>query len=160
GHCVHRGRVDGGRRAGPLGGPGAGRAGHGRRRGQRHSVSLRGGRADPVRGRALSPRHRSPGPETARVRAPTISTAVVRVDAIHPDESAMRAAGALVQTGGLVAFPTESFYGLGADALDADAIGRVFEVKGRPESKPLLVLVDSVDMVARLTTRIGAGAQD
>ena len=94
------------------------------------------------------------------MRAPTISTAVVRVDAIHPDESAMRAAGALVQTGGLVAFPTESFYGLGADALDADAIGRVFEVKGRPESKPLLVLVDSVDMVARLTTRIGAGAQD
>jgi L-threonylcarbamoyladenylate synthase len=94
------------------------------------------------------------------VRASTISTAVVRVDPIHPDESAMRAAGALVETGGLVAFPTESFYGLGADALDADAIGRVFEVKGRPESKPLLVLVDSLDMVARLTTRISAGAQD
>ena len=70
----------------------------------------------------------------------------------------MRAAGALVETGGLVAFPTESFYGLGADALDAGAIGRVFEVKGRPESKPLLVLVDSLDMVARLTARIEAGA--
>lgn len=72
----------------------------------------------------------------------------------------MRDAGARLGTGGLVAFPTESFYGLGADAFDADAIGRVFEVKGRPESKPLLVLVDSLDMVARLTSGIGAGARD
>lgn len=94
------------------------------------------------------------------MRLPTIATVVVRVDAIHPDESAMRDAGALLGTGGLVAFPTESFYGLGADALDADAIGRVFEVKGRPESKPLLVLVDSLDMVARLTPGIGAGARE
>jgi L-threonylcarbamoyladenylate synthase len=85
---------------------------------------------------------------------------VIKVDPERPDRAVMRAAGALVETGGLVAFPTESFYGLGADALDADAIGRVFEVKGRPESKPLLVLVDSLDMAARLTTGIGAGARD
>jgi L-threonylcarbamoyladenylate synthase len=90
---------------------------------------------------------------------PTISTRVVSVDAVEPDPAVMRAAGAVVETGGLVAFPTESFYGLGADALDGEAIARVFEVKGRPETKPLLVLVDSLDMVARLTARIGAGAQ-
>jgi L-threonylcarbamoyladenylate synthase len=81
------------------------------------------------------------------------------VDAVEPDGAVMRAAGTVVEAGGLVAFPTESFYGLGADALDGDAIGRVFEVKGRPETKPLLVLVDSLDMVARLTSRIDAGAQ-
>ena len=72
----------------------------------------------------------------------------------------MRAAGALVKQRGLVAFPTESFYGLGADALDTAAIGRVFAVKGRPDNKPLLVLVDSLDMVARLTAHVGEGAQD
>lgn len=89
----------------------------------------------------------------------TISTRIVSVDPDRPDLSVMRAAGALVETGGLVAFPTESFYGLGADALDARAIARVFEVKGRPEDKPLLVLVDSIEMAAQLTTHIGAGAR-
>ena len=93
------------------------------------------------------------------MRAPTISTRVVTVDPVQPDQSVMRAAGALVEAGGLVAFPTESFYGLGADALDGDAIARVFEVKGRPATKPLLVLVDSIEMAARLTARIGDGAR-
>lgn len=83
-----------------------------------------------------------------------ISTRVVAVDPERPDPGVMRAAGALVAAGGLVAFPTESFYGLGADALDAAAVARVFEVKGRPGDKPLLVLVDSVDMVAGLATDI------
>ena len=94
------------------------------------------------------------------MRTRTIETRLARIDPEHPDDSVMRAAGALVEAGGLVAFPTESFYGLGADALDADAIGRVFEVKGRPDNKPLLVLVDSLDMVGRLTDRIGAGTRD
>lgn len=71
----------------------------------------------------------------------------------------MRAAGALLEAGGLVAFPTESFYGLGADALDAGAVARVFEVKGRPDGKPLLVLVDSVEMVTRLATAVPDGAR-
>ncbi|MGH7368998.1 MAG: L-threonylcarbamoyladenylate synthase [Candidatus Rokuibacteriota bacterium] len=90
---------------------------------------------------------------------PTISTRVVAVDPDRPDRSVMRAAGALVEAGGLVAFPTESFYGLGADALDADAIARVFEVKGRPGGKPLLVLVDSVEMVTGLAADLPDGAR-
>lgn len=90
---------------------------------------------------------------------PTISTRVVAVDPERPDQLAMRAAGALVEGGGLVAFPTESFYGLGADALDPAAIARVFEVKGRPDDKPLLVLVDSIDMVAELAAAIPDGAR-
>lgn len=89
----------------------------------------------------------------------TIATRILTVDPERPDPASMRAAGALVETGGLVAFPTESFYGLGADALDPAAIARVFEVKGRPEDKPLLVLVDSIDMAARLTTHLGAGTR-
>jgi L-threonylcarbamoyladenylate synthase len=93
------------------------------------------------------------------VSRPTISTRVVSVDPVRPDQAVMRAAGALVEAGGLVAFPTESFYGLGADALDAAAIARVFEVKGRPERKPLLVLVDSLDMVTGLAAGIPDGAR-
>ena len=56
-----------------------------------------------------------------------------------------------------MAFPTESFYGLGADALDPAAVARVFEVKGRPDDKPLLVLVDSIDMAAELAAAIPDG---
>jgi L-threonylcarbamoyladenylate synthase len=71
----------------------------------------------------------------------------------------MRAAGALVAAGGLVAFPTESFYGLGADALDAGAVARVFAVKGRPDDKPLLVLVDGIEMAAGLAAAVPDGAR-
>ena len=90
---------------------------------------------------------------------PSISTRVVAVDPVKPDQSVMRAAGARVDAGGLVAFPTESFYGLGADALDAAAIARVFEVKGRPDDKPLLVLVDGIAMVTELVAEIPDGAR-
>ena len=45
-----------------------------------------------------------------------------------------------------MAFPTETFYGLGAAALNAHAVGRIFQVKRRPDAKPLLVLVDSIRM--------------
>ena len=88
-----------------------------------------------------------------------ISTRVVAVDPVEPDRSVMRAAAARIVAGGLVAFPTESFYGLGADALDPAAVARVFEVKGRPDDKPLLVLVDGIDIVTELATAIPDGAR-
>jgi L-threonylcarbamoyladenylate synthase len=61
--------------------------------------------------------------------------------------------------GGLVVFPTETFYGLGAYAMDRVAVARVFEVKGRPESKPLLVLVDSPKMAESLAAEIPEAAR-
>jgi L-threonylcarbamoyladenylate synthase len=69
-------------------------------------------------------------------------------------------AAAVLRNGGLVAFPTESFYGLGADALNADAVARVFRAKGRPDSKPLLVLVNSVAMAETLVVEIPSGARE
>src|SRR5207245_6089591 len=59
-------------------------------------------------------------------------------------------AGEIIRNGGLVAFPTETVYGLGANALDARAVDRIFEVKGRPRSSPLIVHVDSVRMARDL----------
>jgi L-threonylcarbamoyladenylate synthase len=60
----------------------------------------------------------------------------------------------VLRGGGLVAFPTETFYGLGAHALDATAVARVFRAKGRPAEKPLLVLVDSLAMVERVAREV------
>jgi L-threonylcarbamoyladenylate synthase len=88
-----------------------------------------------------------------------VRTRLSAVDPEQPDVRAIAAAAAVIEAGGLVAFPTESFYGLGADALDTEAVARVFEVKGRPEHKALLVLVDSIDMAAGLAARISDGAR-
>jgi L-threonylcarbamoyladenylate synthase len=59
-------------------------------------------------------------------------------------------AAGMIRAGRLVAFPTETVYGLGANALDAEAVARIFEVKGRPRSSPLIVHVDSVQMARSL----------
>jgi L-threonylcarbamoyladenylate synthase len=61
-------------------------------------------------------------------------------------------AGEIIRKGGLVAFPTETVYGLGANALDSRAVDRIFEVKGRPASSPLIVHVDSADMARSLAS--------
>ena len=81
------------------------------------------------------------------------------VDASHPTPATLEAAAHILRTGGLVAFPTETFYGLGAHALDEAAVGRVFQAKGRPADKPLLVLVDSIAMVARVAGSVPAHAR-
>lgn len=59
----------------------------------------------------------------------------------------------LIRRGRLVAFPTETVYGLGANALDPDAVARVFAAKGRPRTSPLIVHVNSVEMARGLARR-------
>jgi L-threonylcarbamoyladenylate synthase len=59
-------------------------------------------------------------------------------------------AAELLRSGRLVAFPTETVYGLGANALDAAAVQRIFHAKGRPLTSPLIVHVDSVEMARDL----------
>ena len=65
----------------------------------------------------------------------------------------------MLKGGGMVAFPTETFYGLGVNARDAAAVARVFVAKGRPADKPLLVLVDSLDMVPEVAAALPERAQ-
>lgn len=63
------------------------------------------------------------------------------VSATSPDPDVLARAGAVLRDGGLVAFPTETVYGLGANAFDEHAVARVFEAKGRPAHDPLIVHV-------------------
>jgi len=62
-------------------------------------------------------------------------------------------AAELIRSGRLVAFPTETVYGLGANALDAAAVERIFAAKGRPRTSPLIVHVDSIAMARRYSAR-------
>jgi L-threonylcarbamoyladenylate synthase len=83
----------------------------------------------------------------------------VVVDPRAPAADPVADAARCLRGGGLVAFPTETFYGLGADALDARAVEGVFRAKGRPADKPLLVLVDSIAMAEAVAAEISPRAR-
>lgn len=68
-----------------------------------------------------------------------MDTKVVFVDEKHLDPLALEAAGRLIKQGELVAFPTETVYGLGGDALQADSSRKIYEAKGRPSDNPLII---------------------
>lgn len=89
-----------------------------------------------------------------------IATAVTVVDPASPGADALAHAAGVLRHGGLVAFPTETFYGLGASATDAVAVRRVAQVKHRDEAKPLLVLVDSVAMAERVAAEVTPAARE
>jgi L-threonylcarbamoyladenylate synthase len=76
-----------------------------------------------------------------------LETAVLKVDPANPEPDVIRRAAEILRAGGLVAFPTETVYGLGANALDAAAVARVFEAKGRPATNPLIVHLSDVSEV-------------
>ena len=69
-----------------------------------------------------------------------------------PTSPGVRYAAGLIRAGRLVAFPTETVYGLGANALDPDAVARIFAAKGRPRTSPLIVHVDSMAMARTLAS--------
>jgi L-threonylcarbamoyladenylate synthase len=60
---------------------------------------------------------------------------------VDPTEQSLARAAEIIRNGGLVAFPTETVYGLGANALDPEAVKRIYEIKGRPLASPLIVHV-------------------
>ncbi len=62
----------------------------------------------------------------------------------------IRQAAQVIRSGGIVGFPTETVYGLGANALDAAAVRKIFEAKGRPSTSPLIVHADSIAMAKSL----------
>lgn len=67
-----------------------------------------------------------------------------------PSDAQLERAAAILREGGVVAFPTETVYGLGANALDPAAIDRIYEIKQRPRTSPLIVHVNSVHMAREL----------
>ena len=76
-----------------------------------------------------------------------------------PDPSALAEAAQILKRGGLVAFPTETVYGLGADATNPDAIERLNQVKGRPPEKPYSLHLASAEQVRAFVTSVPPIAQ-
>jgi L-threonylcarbamoyladenylate synthase len=86
--------------------------------------------------------------------ADAIATKVVKVNADAPDAAVIDEAAAILRAGRLVAFPTETVYGLGANALDAAAVARIFAAKGRPASDPLIVHIYSLAQLPQIVATI------
>ena len=84
---------------------------------------------------------------------------VVAMDAEHLNMEAIQKAGKILKEGGLVAFPTETVYGLGGNALDPAASMKIYAAKGRPSDNPLIVHIADLKDLARVTTEIPEGAQ-
>ncbi|NLB97587.1 MAG: threonylcarbamoyl-AMP synthase [Armatimonadetes bacterium] len=83
-----------------------------------------------------------------------MATRRIAIDAHQPDPAVIAEAAAVLRAGGLVAFPTETVYGLGAPAMDEAAVRRVFEAKGRPENKPLIIHLSRVEQVERVARHV------
>lgn len=69
-------------------------------------------------------------------------------------EKDIKEAAEIIARGGLVAFPTETVYGLGADALNPDAVAKVYEAKGRPSDNPMIVHIGRASDIGQLTPRL------
>lgn len=85
---------------------------------------------------------------------------VLPVDFEQPDLSrkAVENIQSVLNSGGVIAFPTDTFYGLGADPFNSDAISKIFHIKHRPADKPLLVLIHSLAQLEDLTREVTENA--
>lgn len=83
-----------------------------------------------------------------------MQTELIKIDPDNVDLGKIRQAGDIIKSGALVAFPTETVYGLGANGLDADAVARIFVAKGRPSDNPLILHISKLEQLYPLVSEI------
>ena len=83
-----------------------------------------------------------------------MKTKTVKIDEEHMDQEAVEEAGRILREGGLVAFPTETVYGLGANGLDEQAAAKIYAAKGRPSDNPLILHITSMEELVPLAAEI------
>lgn len=80
----------------------------------------------------------------------SVVTRILAVDPVAPDTGVIAVAAEIIRSGGLVAFPTETVYGLGANALDEAAVARIFSAKGRPANDPIIAHIADLEHLNQL----------
>ena len=88
----------------------------------------------------------------------SVKTEIIRVNVRKPNHSIIRKASNLLRNGEIVAFPTETVYGLGANALDPSSISKIYKIKGRPSDNPLIVHIADMKAFRSLVSEIPSGA--
>lgn len=88
-----------------------------------------------------------------------METRIVRVEEKNIDDIVIREAGEIIRNGGLVAFPTETVYGLGGDALNPDSSRKIYEAKGRPSDNPLIVHIAKWEALSVIVKEVPGEAE-
>ncbi len=88
-----------------------------------------------------------------------IKTKVINMDPENIDYNIIREAADIINNGGVVVFPTETVYGIGADALNDEACEKIFKAKGRPQDNPLIVHISEFDELYSLAETVPASAK-
>lgn len=88
-----------------------------------------------------------------------MKTEIVRIDEEQIDQEAIARAGEILKRGGLVAFPTETVYGLGGDALNENSSKLIYAAKGRPSDNPLIVHITNMEALKKIVTEIPPAAR-
>ena len=83
-----------------------------------------------------------------------MDTVIARIDPSNPDPGMISRAGGIIRSGGLVAFPTETVYGLGGDALSGDSSRAIYAAKGRPSDNPLIVHIADMKSLDRIVKSV------
>ncbi|MBO7357116.1 MAG: threonylcarbamoyl-AMP synthase [Lachnospiraceae bacterium] len=83
-----------------------------------------------------------------------METKILKIDENNIDSLVLKEAGEILKRGGLVAFPTETVYGLGGDALNPDSSRKIYAAKGRPSDNPLIVHITNMDALKEIVTEI------
>ncbi|MCI9154736.1 MAG: L-threonylcarbamoyladenylate synthase, partial [Ruminococcus sp.] len=89
-----------------------------------------------------------------------MKTIIKKIDANRIDMQVIQEAGSILKKGGLVAFPTETVYGLGANALDEEAAKKTYAAKGRPSDNPLIVHIADVQALEEIAVNIPAAVEE
>lgn len=88
-----------------------------------------------------------------------METILVKIEEEHPDQAAIARAGEIIKQGGLVAFPTETVYGLGGDALNPDSARKIYAAKGRPSDNPLIVHISKWEDIYKIADPVPEAAE-
>lgn len=88
-----------------------------------------------------------------------MKTKIVKINLKHPQISKISQAAVVIKTGNLVAIPTETVYGIGANALDAKAVKKIFKAKGRPLDNPLIIHISKFEEMDILVDKIPDSAK-
>ena len=80
-----------------------------------------------------------------------VHTSLIKINSKNPESAKVQLAAKIILSGGLVAFPTETVYGLGANGLNPIAIRKIFSAKGRPTNNPLIMHIGSIDDLKNIT---------
>ena len=83
-----------------------------------------------------------------------MDTKIIRIDEQHIDMALIEEAGKIIKAGGLVAFPTETVYGLGGDALNPLSSEKIYKAKGRPSDNPLIVHIADMQYLDRIVRKV------